>query len=286
MKKLVFAGFVALASTVSLSPVAFAQDAQPQPQPQPTAPLGGAGESCRARADCKADLKCMNQVCTDQHEGETCGATSDCGTELKCINSKCTSPGGAHPAHAGGGDVGSSEWMKFTPTDGAIHPYVGITVGGGFDTGGVSGFVGGGFNTFDGAFLFALEGGIVMGNHQLSLEISPFTYIVDGKGNGPVFEALASYAYLIPLTTMGDLHFFWPIRFGAGILAGGDNSGDLAYFQMRADVLGVALHAGHAMVEFHLPTFRFALTDKGALGQHEQLYALDWIFGITAGYAF
>ncbi len=278
----------------SISAAAFAQDAgapqQTQTQPQvtqPQAPLGGPGESCRARSDCKGDLKCVNQVCTDSHEGETCGASADCGGELKCISNKCTSvTGGGHGTKSGGGDIGSSDWMKFSATDGAMHPYVGILIGGGFDTQGLTGTIGGGFNTFDGAFVFALEGGVFMGNHQLSVEISPFTYIFDGKGQGPSFEALANYAYLIPLTTIGDMHLYWPVRFGAGILAGGDNSYDLAFFQLRADLIGFALHAGHAMIEFHLPSFRYALTDKGLGTQHEQLHILDWIFGVSMGYAF
>lgn len=282
---------------LTLSTAALAQDAgSPQPQTQtqpqttqaqPQAPLGGAGESCRARADCKGELKCVNQICTDPHEGETCGATSDCGGELKCINNKCSSITDGH-VHSGSnnGAIGSSDWMKFSMTDGAIHPYVGIMVGGGFDTIGATGALGGGFNTFDGAFLFALEGGVFMGNHQLSVELSPYTYIYDGKGPGPVFEALANYAYLIPLTDFGDVHLYWPLRFGAGILAGGDNSYDVAFFQMRADVLGFALHAGHAMVEFHLPSFRYAITDKGLGAQHEQLHLLDWVFGVSMGYAF
>ena len=53
--------------------------------------LGGPGESCRARPDCKHGLKCLANVCTDEHEGITCGATAECGT-LKCIENKCVNP--------------------------------------------------------------------------------------------------------------------------------------------------------------------------------------------------
>jgi hypothetical protein len=250
--------------------------------PPPPTTVGGPGESCRARADCKAGLKCMNQMCTDQHEGETCGATSDCGGELKCIGQKCTSPfGAAHGGAGGGGDM--TEWMKFNVTDGSPHPFVGVTFAGGFDTLGITGnIISGGFNTFDGSFLFALNGGVVIGNHQLSFEAAPFTYIYDGKAQGPAFEMNASYAYLIPLGDSGNAHFYWPIRFGAGMMAGGNNTGGLVFFQLRADLIGVAIQVGHVIIDLHLPTFRYAITDRGG----SQAHYLDWMFGTSIGYAF
>jgi hypothetical protein len=67
----------------------------------PTPPvLGGEGESCTKRADCKEGLGCFNERCTTEAggdggagpsgptlggPGETCGLTSDCGEGLACL---------------------------------------------------------------------------------------------------------------------------------------------------------------------------------------------------------
>ena len=263
-----------------------AQDAQPQP-PQT---LGGPGESCRARSDCKGGLRCVSQVCTDEHEGQACGATSDCGGgDLRCIQNKCTTPGAAAHSSSGGGSgssAGGDDWMKFNPTDGNMHPYVGLTFAGGFMTAGISGntpFTGG-FNTFRGGLLFALNGGLYLGNHQLSFEIAPVTYWPTlASPPGPAFEMSANYAYMIPLTESGNMHVFWPIRFGLGMAAGPDlNLLGLAWFQARLDLIGVAVQMGHVVVDFHLPTFRYAITDKSGV----QAHLLDWLFGASIGYVF
>lgn len=273
---------VLVVGVLGASSIAFGQDAQQQG--------GSVGESCRARSDCSAGLRCINQVCTDEHEGQACGATSDCGGALRCIANKCTSPtaaahssaGGSSSSSSSGGGASSDDWMKFNPFDGNTHPYVGITGAAGFGTAGLTGnsaFTGG-FNTFDGVGMFALDGGIYMGQHQLSLEIAPVTYIWDAKSQpGPVFEATANYAYLIPITES----IYWPIRFGLGIAAGPNtNLLGLAFFEVRADLIGAAFHIGHIVVDLHLPSFRYFITDKNGL----QAHLLDWQFGVTAGYAF
>ena len=273
----------AAAAVILTAPFAFAQT-QTEPQPQN---LGGPGESCRARADCRAGLKCVNEVCTSEHEGETCAATSDCG-DLKCVDHKCTSGVRGLGGGSGGGSGSTSDWMKFNPLDGSMHPFAGFALAGGFDTVGITGSLGsGGFNTFDGAFLFALQAGAFIGNHQLSFEIAPVTHFYDLKASGPIFEMSASYAYFIPLTDMGSAHLYWPLRFGLGMAAGpDDNIGGLAYFQMQADLLGVAAQVGHLIVDFHLPSFRYLLTDKGDVLGHQQAHVLDWLFGTSVGYAF
>ncbi len=267
--------------------------AAPTPPPPPTATetapspgnLGGPGESCRARTDCKAGLKCMNQTCTDEHEGESCGATADCGGQLKCINNKCTSTiGGAHGHGGGGGGDGGAEWMNFKLE--GVHPFVGLTIAGGFDTAGITGNSGftGGFDTFDGSFLFALNGGLFIDNHQLMFEIAPVTFVYEGKvAPGPAFEMTANYAYFIPVYDGGSFHVFWPLRIGAGLMAGpGDNAGGLAFFEARADLIGPAFQVGHVMIDLHLPTFRWLLTDKSGV----QLHFLEWMFGTSLSYVF
>jgi len=285
MNKLAFV----LSSTVALSiaPCAFAQDQNAQARAQPTGTLGGPGESCRARADCKADLKCVNQVCVDEREGQTCGATSDCGGELKCINHKCSSGTAASSSKsAGGGGAGGDDWMKFNPTDGNLHFFAGLTGAGGFGTTGITGntpFTGG-FNTFNGTAVFALDGGAYIGNHQLSVEIAPVTYVWDAKfAPGPVFEISGNYAYFVPLAESGDIRVFWPLRFGLGMFAGPSNNlGGLAFFEVRADLIGAAIQVGHVVIDLHLPSFRYAITDKNG----SQAHMLHWLFGTTIGYVF
>jgi hypothetical protein len=183
----------------------------------------------------------------------------------------------------------ADDWMKFNPTDGTVHPFAGITVAGGFDSAGTSGNLSGffslfrNFDTFNGAFLFALNGGVFLGNHQLSFEISPVTYVYDGKANGPVFEMTGSYAYFVPITEGSNYRVFWPVRIGVGMLAGPDNNAlGLAFFQVRADLIGAAVQIGHVVIDLHLPSFRYAITDKSGT----QVHLLDWLFGTSVGYVF
>jgi hypothetical protein len=273
---------------------AFAQD-------QPSTAVGGPGESCRARSDCKAGLKCVNQTCADEREGQSCAATSDCGGELKCVAKKCTSGsapvysnpggdkgGGGSSGGSGGGDAGVRDWLTFRLE--GIHPFAGLTWGGGFLTAGItgngSGGVGGNFSNVDGNFLFALHGGVFIDKHQLKLELAPFTYLLDAKTNifarGGTFELTGSYAYFIPIYDSETFKAYWPLRVGLGFVAGADNTAGLVYFQPSADVVGVALQIGHVMIDMHLPSFRYAVTDRGGT----QLNWLSWVFGASVSYVF
>ena len=65
----------------------------------PDSLLGDVGESCRARADCRSGLKCINAQCTapaapQTKEGQACEATSDCSSDgsLRCISRVCSKP--------------------------------------------------------------------------------------------------------------------------------------------------------------------------------------------------
>lgn len=268
-------------------------------QQQQAAGSSGIGESCRRKTDCKEGLKCVRRVCTDPHEGETCGATADCGGgELKCIADKCTSPNApvtAKPKPSqpegddnGGGDAAkpetkaaSTDWLKFRLDDGQTHPFIGITgVLGGFGIAGQDLGIGAGLNfgAVGGALLFALKAGIIVGgHHELAAEITPFfTAFPVGAA---VFETNVSYGYLIPITE----HVSWPLRLGVGIMAGpSPNAQDLAWFQVRADLVGVQINVGHLMIDLHLPSFRYFVTSSnGATG-----HILNWDFGAGFGYAF
>jgi len=251
--------------------------------------LGGPGESCRARADCKTGLKCINQACADEHEGQSCAATSDCGGELKCIKNKCSSGVAKDTAPEGKKTATNeqlNEWLHFNLQ--GVHPFAGLTWGGGFMTGGITGNGAGlfrsNFDSFFGNFLFALNGGVFIDRHQLQVELAPFTYFFTlAAGNpGPAFEVTGSYAYFIPLYDSETLKVSWPLRIGVGIVAGANNTGGLAYFQPRADLIGVALQVGHIMIDMHLPSFRYAVTDRFGTQGH----VLSWIFGASISYVF
>jgi hypothetical protein len=278
-------------------------------QQQQAAGSSGLGESCRRKTDCKEGLKCVRRVCTDPHEGETCGATADCGGgDLKCINDKCTNPnasGGsssnAKPKPQPDSDDSSSgngegkpetkpapagDWMKFRLDDGQMHPFVGIVglVGGFAIAGATPDGAPAIFEPVSPAFLFALKAGLILGGrHELAVELTPFFTALPSAGaltKGPVFEINASYGYLIPVAD----HVSWPLRLGLGLMAGpSPNAADSAWFQIRADLIGVQINVAHLLIDLHLPSFRYFLTD---LGGGQRVHILDWVFGASFGYAF
>jgi hypothetical protein len=64
----------------------------------PDSSLGEVGESCRARTDCRAGLRCINSQCSAPamaapvtKDGQACEATTDCSTDgsLRCIAHVC-----------------------------------------------------------------------------------------------------------------------------------------------------------------------------------------------------
>ena len=230
----------------------------------------------------QGQLRCVKELCTEQNEGGACGATSDCGGTLRCIDSKCTTP--FAPA---------SRVDELKLDDGKLHPFLGLTFAGGFDTIGLTGNGTNGasnnFATFDGAFLFALDVGVFIGNHQLLFEFAPSaSYVYDGADNqefaasAPVFEMTASYAYFVPLATSGAVHVYYPLRFGAGTMVGGSSTDGLVFLQLRADLIGAAIQVGHVLIDLHLPSFRYNITDTSGT----QVHVLDWLFGTSLSYVF
>jgi hypothetical protein len=299
-----FALLAAIGAMTFAGAAAADQDDNPDwsKQQQQAAGSSGLGESCRRRTDCKEGLKCVRRTCTDPHEGETCGATADCGGgDLKCIADKCTNPNAPASSSSkptnpqGGGDEGgggdntkpgptqntaaSGDWLKFRLDDGQSHPFIGITgVLGGFGIVGLDGGGGTNFSSVGGSLLFALKAGIIIsGHHELGVELSPF--FTAFPAGAAVFEGNVSYAYLIPIAD----HVSWPLRIGAGIMAGpSPNAQDMAWFQVRADLVGVQINVGHLMIDLHLPSFRYFVTSSnGATG-----HILNWDFGAGFGYAF
>jgi hypothetical protein len=268
---------------------AFAQDAEQAVVPNEQN-LGAAGESCRARSDCRTGLRCIANVCRDEREGQTCGATSECGPELRCIANVCQSPlaasrPGAYPQSAWGpgaqvdrGD-GSEEWFRFSLE--GVHGFLGLSVMGGpvgltVQGGGSPG----GLNVAS-AFLFGLRGGVLIGHHELAFEISPMTFIHYDRAGGPTLQLNASYAYLAALYTAETFDVYWPLRVGIGMMAI-NTAGSLAFFQMRADLIGVAFRVGHLVIDLHLPSFRYDVSGQGGATAHY----FYWLFGASVSYAF
>jgi hypothetical protein len=280
--------------------------------------LGGPGESCRARSDCNHGLKCIDNKCADEHEGESCQATPECGT-LKCIDNKCVNPL-AHttkptqpvqqqqqpppqpeqqatepvtafpPPDLTRRPHAMEEWLHFRRE--GLHPFIGLTLGVGFINGGYTGSQGSLWGTgIDGAALIAIRAGLMLGlHHELALEVAPFTDFWDlAIGPGPAFEANASYAYHVVLVSRPAMQVSWPLRIGAGFVAGGTNTNSNVLFEARVDAIGLALGIGHVTIELHAPSFRWALTNghvDGIAVEGVTTHWLTFIFGTTLSYNF
>src|SRR5262249_34835855 len=134
------------------------------------------------------------------------------------------------------------------------------------------------------AFLFAITGGLVIGSHELSLEVSPMTYFYAPNTPGPAFQFNVAYHYLIKLYENDTLSLFYPSGVGAGLFTG--NTGDNVFFQARADLIGLMFKIGHVVVDVMLPSFRYGVTSESFLGNTVTGHTFTWLFGATLGYAF
>ena len=253
---------------------------------------GGPGESCRARSDCGEGLKCMANVCKDEHEGTSCAASSDCGGKLSCVSNTCVVPGQAPPASGGsssgtdgssggsssGGSSSSSGGSSGRDTAGSednfidgwkgfsgLRPEVGMVLEGGPLIG-----VGGGGSGTTGSFLFALKGGLLIDRLELLLELSPVTWLPAAAAPAfPAFQVNAAVGYYIPITR----GLSYPIRGGLGM--GAYTAGGSALMEFRADLVGLAALVGPALIELNLPSLRvFTEFDQGA--------AIVLLFGVQA----
>jgi hypothetical protein len=275
----------------------------------PTENLGGPGESCRARPDCKAGLKCLENKCVDEHEGLSCAATPECGTELKCIDNVCVNPAiprkrpsvvheepptGPSPEEEQAKKQSEAAWKAWNDFElSGVHAFAGITLGIGAVSGGFSGPRGSAWGSgADGAFDFAVRVGAFVNRHELAIQVSPFTYLWDlanlGGISGAAVKVSGTYGYFIPLTQSGA-HLYYPIRGGIGFFMGGVNTADNVLFEARADLVGLGLRIGHVMLDLHAPSFRYAITNGrfpfyGGNGVTQHL--LSWVFGFDGSYVF
>ena len=219
--------------------------------------LGGAGESCRARSDCEPNLKCVDLVCVDENAPPKPKAQPAATTPTK-------------------------SWALE-----GVHGFAGISLRGG--PGWLMTANGGGATTdtsLQGTFAFALRVGLFANRNELALEIAPFTDLPYNNRpptfTGPAFSAVATVGYYAPLYETPNVGLYWPVRFGAGILAGGGNTDNRAYLQARMDLIGFALRFSRVIVDLDLPSFRYLFTDAG--GQTFHVFA--WRAGLNVALMF
>lgn len=216
--------------------------------------LGGPGESCRARADCRRGLKCIAATCVDEHEGTSCQATSDCG-ELRCVRNTCVSPQAVLAVHREPPAPGY--WRGFQ-LHGA-HPFLGLTALWGATTLGASNVRQLSDARTSPSVLFAFRGGLMLGRNEIAAEISPMTYVSSpGAGVLTMFQFNVSYGHYLPLHEGAAVSVYWPLRIGIGAIVA--DAGGLAFFQARADVLGITLRAGHLMFDLAGLSCRYGVT--------------------------
>jgi hypothetical protein len=243
---------------------------------QPTIRLGDEGESCESKSDCQTSLRCMRHVCVDATIGVKCTDNADCGGSLTCVSGTCgTNLDDVTPP----GDFNHG-----------FHPFAGFSGRGGPAWGVVtSNFGGSNDPNAQPSFAFSLRGGAFYDNHEIALEIAPFTsapYSNTIFFLGTAFEAVATYGYYVPLASIADFSLFYPVRIGAGIMAGGDNTASLAFFVARLDLIGLAVRVSRLVLGVDLPSFTYMVTSKSTFGESAQLHLLSWHAGFTASFLF
>jgi hypothetical protein len=229
----------------------------PTPTVTPTRPLaemlGGAGESCRARSDCEPNLKCIDLVCVDEKAPPKPKETT---------TKKSFALEGVH-GFAGISLRTGPGWLMIANGKSATTD-----------------------QRLEGTFAFALRVGLFANRSELALEIAPFTdvpYInVPPIFTGSAFSAAVTYGYYAPLYETPKVGVYWPVRFGAGVLAGGNNTGNLVYLQARMDLIGFALRFDRIMIDLDLPSFRYLFTDS----QGTTLHVFAWRAGLNVSFMF
>jgi hypothetical protein len=249
--------------------------------------LGGPGESCRARVDCKSGLKCLQSMCVDPRQGESCMATSDCGGTLRCIQNVCGGPEeGARVGAAGAGGKGKGKgkereaepepedtgpgWSDFRVGDG-VHGFAGLVVAPGLSLG--MNYASGLTSDPEASFFFGLRGGAYFGTTQLALELAPVTFVPSFKGD-PVLTAMVTVGTQIELAD----RLYWPLRIGAGVGAV-NTPNDNVWFASQLDLLGIGYNLGHLTFEGYFPSFRhYTDFDVGSV--------FTWLIGAGINYVF
>jgi hypothetical protein len=222
---------------------------------------GDVGENCRSRSDCREGLKCISFTCARDSSQTPATPISPEPLGFQLVGTHFFAGADVLLALAYRGTTTStdSSWAD------AIHA----------------------------GFLFGLHGGVLLGHHEIKIELSPFTYFHDFTSPGPSFQVVASYGYLLPLRERGSIHVFLPLRVGAGMYAGGNNTGGNVYFQGMADIAGLELGVGRFLIDIRAPQFRYGLSSEAipiapfsSATQEGLLHSPTFLFGVQASYVF
>lgn len=226
--------------------------------------LGVVGESCRARVDCQAGLRCVQFVCqapvAPSNEGRACAARSECGDpNLRCINRVCTRPEAPPPPPEIYVDeipvtiappAPSQPVARSAASAAAVPVITGelpsappkTPVGGTHFTLGVNA-LGGGYGPLPTGGL-TVQAGWFFERAQLALSF--------GFHTGPLHGMLSVAAlggYVIPLFEKPDVSVGWILR--GGLTA---DVGTLGLVGPRVDVLGLCIRTPRFAFEFVLPS--------------------------------
>lgn len=220
--------------------------------------LGTQDESCRARADCEEGLRCIDQVCVAQESVEE--PSGSAGRDRAAEDAEEVSDQEESEAEGEGG------WSDFELQ--GPHFFAGISIGPG-----ASGYwpYGGGV-AVDAAMIFSIQLGVLFGRTELSLEISPMTWVQDFDAD-PIFSMLVSIGGLVQL---GDADVYWPLRFGLGLSAV-NTWNDEVFMQGRLDLIGIVYKWGHLLFEVDLPSIRFH-------SEFQHLGIWGWMFNLSVTY--
>jgi hypothetical protein len=231
------------AATGAVPPIAppLAADAH---EPATTARPSGLGESCRARADCAAGLACVRETCMDE--------SSAVGEREEVLD----------------------DFQRFSYE--GVHGFAGLLLAGGPSA----------FHSFSrsrtslfGNFAFSFRGGVTLGRLELAVELSPMTHWMITQGLGPHFQVSGTVGYLLPMVERGAWKVSWPLRIGAGALAGNTAR---PLFEARADLVGLQIAYGHAALDLYLPSVRTFADVDSSIGS----VTVAWAFGAGATYFF
>jgi hypothetical protein len=266
--------------TMSLSTVAFAQDAgvgvqaEVKAEAKPGAVGSSAGESCRARSDCAEGLKCIEQVCRDPNNPSAGGSASGSaggGSGNAGSGGDSSSGSSSGGESAGGGSSGGGGDLLDGELEG-LRAHMGIIFGGG------PSHLDDPADIVQGSLLFSLKGGILIDRIELGLEFAPATYVINFDPDLPSVHLIGYGGYHIPVFKS----ISWPLRLGIGLTQPtfrGETRGLDALLALRADLIGVSvLLADQFLIDAHLPSWRINV-DPNAPGA-----LFSYIFGVGASW--